>query len=135
MICLIIWKWWVMVSLSFHNTIDLYETSVCGALDWNRRYSLLGLTWRVPGGSDGKEPSCHAGFDPWVGKIPWSRAWKSTPLFLPVKSYGQRNLAGYSPCSHSWATNTFTFRIAILAIYSESHHVCICPSLLPTGDV
>ena len=32
-----------------------------------------------------------------VGKIPWRRAWKPTPVFLPRESYGQRNLVGYSP--------------------------------------
>ena len=25
-------------------------------------------------------------FDPWVGKIPWRRAWKPTPVFLPGES-------------------------------------------------
>ena len=33
----------------------------------------------------------------WVGKIPWRRQWQPTPVFLPYKSNGQRNLAGYSP--------------------------------------
>ena len=37
------------------------------------------------------------GFDPWVGKIPWRRKWQSTPVLLPGKSHGQRNLVGYSP--------------------------------------
>ena len=23
------------------------------------------------------------GFDPWVGKIPWRRAWQPIPVFLP----------------------------------------------------
>ena len=23
------------------------------------------------------------GFDPWVGKVPWRRAWQPTPVFLP----------------------------------------------------
>ena len=32
-----------------------------------------------------------------AGKIPWRSAWKLTPVFLPGESYGQRNLAGYSP--------------------------------------
>jgi len=32
-----------------------------------------------------------------VGKIPWRRKWQPTPVFLPRKSHGQRNLAGYSP--------------------------------------
>ena len=26
------------------------------------------------------------GFDPWVGKIPWRRAWQPTPIFAPGKS-------------------------------------------------
>ena len=26
------------------------------------------------------------GFDPWVGKIPWRRAWPPTPVFLPGES-------------------------------------------------
>ena len=26
------------------------------------------------------------GFYPWVGKIPWRRAWQSTPVFLPGES-------------------------------------------------
>ena len=37
------------------------------------------------------------GFGPWVGKIPWSRKWQSTPVFLPGKSHGQRSLVGHSP--------------------------------------
>ena len=42
----------------------------------------------------------RCGFDPWVGKIPWSRAWQCTPIFLPGESYGQRSLVGYSPWGH-----------------------------------
>ena len=26
------------------------------------------------------------GCDPWVGKIPWKRAWQPTPVFLPGES-------------------------------------------------
>ena len=35
-------------------------------------------------------------FDPWVGKIPWRRAWQPTPVYLPGESHGQRSLAGWS---------------------------------------
>ena len=51
-----------------------------------------------PGGASGKEPvsqyrRCKRHeFDPWVGKIPWRRAWQPTPVFLPGKSHGQRKL-------------------------------------------
>ena len=37
------------------------------------------------------------GFNLWVGKIPWSRKWQLTPVFLPRKFHEQRSLAGYSP--------------------------------------
>ena len=56
-----------------------------------------------PGGASGKEPTCQCrrhkrhSFHPWVGKIPWRRAWQLTPVFLPGESHGQRNLVGYSP--------------------------------------
>ena len=50
------------------------------------------------------------GFDPWVGKIPWRRAWQPTPVFLPGESQAQRRLAGYSPWGRKQSdpTNTFT---------------------------
>ena len=35
------------------------------------------------------------GFDPWVGKIPWSRKWQPTPVFFPGESHGQRSPEGY----------------------------------------
>ena len=51
-----------------------------------------------PGGSQVKNPPANAGFNPWVGKIPWRRKQSPTPVFLPGKSHGQRRLAGHSPC-------------------------------------
>ena len=42
-----------------------------------------------PGGSDSKAFACNAdrpGFNPWVGKIPWRRAWQPMPVFLPGES-------------------------------------------------
>ena len=46
-----------------------------------------------------KNPPANAGdmqygLDPWVGKIPWKRAWQLTLVFLPGGSYGQRSLVG-----------------------------------------
>ena len=37
------------------------------------------------------------GFNLWVRKIPWRRAWQPTLVFLPGESHGQRSLVGYSP--------------------------------------
>ena len=34
--------------------------------------------------------------DPWAVKIPWSRKWPPTPVFLPGEPHGQRSLVGYS---------------------------------------
>ena len=36
-------------------------------------------------------------FDPWIGKIPWRRAWQPTPVFWPGESGGQWRVADYSP--------------------------------------
>ena len=62
-----------------------------------------GRTWfkGIPRGSVVKNLPANAGhkrhgFDPWVRKIPWRRAWQPT-VFLSGKFYGQRSLAGYSP--------------------------------------
>ena len=48
----------------------------------------------------------RCGFNLWVGKIPWRRAWQPTPVFLLGESLGQRSLVGYSPwgCKESDTT-------------------------------
>ena len=61
-------------------------------------YSLEGLKLKLELHYFGHPVPCKRHrFDPWVGKIPWRRAWQPTPVFLPGESHGQRNLAG---CSH-----------------------------------
>ena len=75
-----------------------YESKCC-------RWTLLligtSLERGLPGGASGKEPACQCrrhkrrAFDPWVGKIPWRKAWQPTPIFLPGESHGQRRVAGY----------------------------------------
>ena len=40
----------------------------------------------IPGGTSGEEHSCQCGFEPWVRKIPWRRAWQPAPVFLPGES-------------------------------------------------
>ena len=55
------------------------------------------------GGASNEEPTCQCRrhkrhkFAPWVGKIPWSKAWQPTPVFLYGESQGQRSLVGYGP--------------------------------------
>ena len=57
----------------------------------------------------GKESACQCRrhkrhrLDPWLGKIPWSRKWHCTPIFLPGKCHG---LMGYSPWGHKESDTT-----------------------------
>ena len=66
----------------------------------------------LPGGSSGKDPDCQCrgykrhGFHPWVGKIPWRRAWQPSSLSLPGESHEQRSLAGHSPWGHKESDTT-----------------------------
>ena len=51
-------------------------------------------------GSDGKKIRLQCrrpGFDPWVGKIPWRRAWQPLQYSCLENSHEQRRLAGCSP--------------------------------------
>ena len=54
----------------------------------------------LPCGTSGKEPACKCrrhkrpGFDPWIGNIPWRKAWQPPPVFMPGKPHRQRSLAG-----------------------------------------
>ena len=65
----------------------------------------------VPSGSAVKNPPAmqETWFDPWVGKIPWRKAWQPTPVSLSGQSHGQRSLAGLQSTGlqrvgHDWAT-------------------------------
>ena len=73
-----------------------------------------------PGGTSGKESACQCrrlkrhGFDPWVhvGKIPWNRKWKPTPVFL----------VGYSPWSRKESDTTehsTTVMFAVIVVSPE----------------
>ena len=75
---------------------------------------IIGLPWCF----SGKEFTCQcrrSRFNPWVRKIPWRRKWKPTPIFLPGKSHGQRNLVGYSPWGHknsrTWLSDWTTWEL------------------------
>ena len=46
----------------------------------------------------------RCGFDSWVRKIPWRRAWQPTPVFLPGESNGRG--AGFSPRGHKESDTT-----------------------------
>ena len=66
-------------------------------------FSLSSLCKGFPAGAVRENPPANVGDTgdsgsiPELGKIPWSRKWQPTPVFLPEKSHGQRSLADYSP--------------------------------------
>ena len=76
-----------------------------------------------PGGANSKEPvsQCRRykrpGFDPWVGKIPWRRAWQPTPVFLPGESHRQRYLVGLHGVTKTWTG------LKQLGMHTHSHDI------------
>ena len=75
----------------------------------------------LPRWLSGKESTCQCRrhkrpqFDPWVRKIPWSRKWQPTLVFLPVKFHGQRSLVGYSPGGcREWDMSEHSTRTPVL---------------------
>ena len=65
-------------------------------INWQRQCKLKGCQDDIPfaltGDSDDKESACNAGD---LGLT--LEEWQPTPVFLPGKSRGQRNLADCSP--------------------------------------
>ena len=75
-------------------------------------------------------PGSSPGFNPWVGKIPWTRTQQPAPLFLPGESLRQRSLAGYGPQGRkesdmteglSMHTHTHTHTHTILTVFPTLH--------------
>ena len=102
------WSWW------FQTETQLWHLE-------KRLMRYMGF----PGGARGKEPACQCrrhkryGFDPWVGKISWRRAWQPTPVFLPEVSHGQRSLVGCGPQGHTTAVAEHTHTHAMMYIIPE----------------
>ena len=67
-------------------TFSFYNFSVCYIVSLFYFWHHVLLCWSFQGGSNGKKKSTcqcrRCRFNPWVGKIPWRRKWRSTPVFL-----------------------------------------------------
>ena len=78
--------------------------TICGG--WVDKWSSDMHAAAIPRWLSGEESTCQCRrfkrhrFDPWFGKIPWSRKRQAAPVFLPGKFLGQKSLAGYSPWGH-----------------------------------
>ena len=62
-----------------------------------------------PGVTSGKESACQyrtpkrLGFNPWVEKIPWRKAWQPTSVFLTRESHRQKSLLPWArPHGSPW---------------------------------
>ena len=109
--------------------------------------------WSFPDGAVVKNLPAKAGdardlgSTPESGRSPWIRKWQPTPVFLPGKFHGQRNLMGYSPgghkrVRHSWAiehTHTHCDYLLKLHCYSAAAAIAakslqLCPTLCDPID-
>ena len=68
---------------------------------WWLQWERIHLQYRRPG------------FDPWLGKIPWRRAWQPTPVFLPGESPWTEETEGLQSresqrVGHDWVTKHST---------------------------
>ena len=87
----------VVLALATESSFRLAPMSLGHAL-FTLSTSLLAAG--LPKWLSGKESACQCRkrkrcrFNSWVGKIPWSRKWHPTLVFLSGEFHGQRSLAG-----------------------------------------
>ena len=114
----------VALDLSNANLGTKILPSYWSPIRWGLSLSAFHL-WAFPGGARGKETACQCRrhkrlrFDPWVRKIPWRRAWQSTPVSLPGESHKQRSLAGYSPWGSKESDTTEVIQHIHVALYTS----------------
>ena len=82
-----------------HTELDTTEVTCLAAAAHAKPTSLMD-TWSFPWWLR-RSSIClqcrKPRFSPWIGKIPWTRKWQPTPVFLPGDAHGQRSLVGYNP--------------------------------------
>ena len=97
-----------VLSIKWYNTV---YSPYCEFQDWSSKRCRT-HRHRSTTVLSSKESACQyrshqrCGFDPWIRKLPWRRAWQPTPVFLPGESHGQRSLADYSPWGHKGSDKT-----------------------------
>ena len=95
---------------------------------WGTRHSPVLPKWY-----NSKESTCQCrrrSFNPWVGKIPWRRKWKPTPVFLTGKSHGGKNLLGYSP----WGRKELDMTERLSFFFLKHSLTTWPPKLFPFGS-
>ena len=88
-------------------------------------YVHIYISW-LPQWLRGKESTCQCmrhkrcGFNPWVRKTPWRKAWQPT-IFLLGKSYGQKSLVGYIPWDHKELDMSEATEHTYICTYTDKH--------------
>ena len=109
----------------FHAQKNLAGYTPWGHKDSDMTEQLTPSLWGFPGGANGNKSACQCRrckrcrFHPWVGRLPWSRKWQPTSVFLPGEFYGPRSLQPVGPRreGHNWATNTYLLITTICWCY------------------
>ena len=105
---------WVSAPKSDSNCLRVRHLLTGRRLGYWLVKQFLPSPFGLPGGSDSKEClQCRLGFYPWVGKIPWRRAWQPTPVFMPGESPwteepGGLQSTGSKGVRHDWVTKPST---------------------------
>ena len=102
------------------NKFYVIHTKFPGFPAWNSKASLAQMIKNLPAMG-------RPGFYPWVGKIPWKRAWQPTPVFLPGESPrteepGRLQSTESQRVEHDWATKHSTNQISsrTLCMYGQA---------------
>ena len=111
--------------LLFHHSSDVFHSQGIYWTQWNLRFEMqkevcIQKTWWISWVIENQKVtisqwqyvgncSVISGFDPWVGNIPWRRAWQPTPGFLPGESPGIEGPGGLQSMGlqrtrHNWTT-------------------------------
>ena len=95
-----------------------------------------------PGGTSGKGLTCQCKrhkrqwFDPWVRKIPWRRAWQTTPVFLPEESPQTKEPGGLQV--HGMAESDTTERLStaqpILGLFTKHRELYLLSIEKPLNE-
>ena len=84
------------------------------------------------GGSDIKEFACSAGdlgFNPWVGEIPWRRAWQPTLVFLASRIPMDRGAWQATVHGIAKSRTQLSDRAPHTSGFGLPHWSCSCPFL------
>ena len=87
--------WYILLIFFFFGVENL---KVC-LLDW---FQVQFSMWHSGKATCQCRRPKRCEFDPWIRKIPWSRKWQPTPVFLPGRFHGQRSLDHGVAKSQKW---------------------------------